>query len=246
MRYGLISDIHSNLSALEETLKVAEEHQVSEYLCLGDVVGYGASPNECCAIVRSLPGTFIRGNHDEAAVHPGRETWFTPAARACILWTREALTAENREFLESLPMVAQVAGAVLCHGSITDPDLYTTSPEDALQSFRALEGPLAFFGHSHFAEWFVYGDAFSLPQEHLQPQGGRCELQLQDEYQYLINPGAVGQPRDGNHQASFAVWDTEARTVEIIRLDYDIADSQRRIYTAHLPENMALRLSLGI
>jgi len=244
VRYAIISDIHSNLSALEETLKVAAEREVTEYLCLGDIVGYGASPNECCEIVRNLPGTLIRGNHDEAAIQLGREIGFTPATRAGILWTREVLSPENREFLESLPVVEQVAGAVLCHGSITDPDFYTTRPQEALQSFRALEGSLAFFGHSHFAEWFVYGMDLDPPVEYLQPQGGLCELE--DEYQYLINPGAVGQPRDGNHQASFAVWDTEAGTVEIIRLDYDIADSQRKMYAADLPENMALRLSLGI
>ena len=244
MRYGIISDIHSNLSALEETLKVAAERQVEEYLCLGDVVGYGASPNECCEIVRGLPVTVICGNHDVAAIQPGREIWFTPAARACILWTREILTPENRAFLESLAPQRQVGEAVLCHGSLPDPDFYTTTPDEAMQSFRMMEGPLAFFGHTHFAEWFRHGPELLVPEESTRPQGGTCELQA--GYQYLLNPGAVGQPRDGNHQASFAVWDPEGATVEIVRLDYDLADSQRRMYEAGLPENMALRLGLGI
>ena len=244
MRYGIISDIHSNLSALEEVLTVARQRGVEDYLCLGDIVGYGASPNECCEIVRGLPATVICGNHDVAAIQPGREIWFTPAARAYTLWTREILTDDNRAFLESLSPRAQVAGAALCHGSLTDPDFYTTTPEEALLSLRMLEGPLALFGHTHFAEWFRYGGETPIPEEYTCPQGGLCKQE--PGYQYLLNPGAVGQPRDGNPQASFAVWDTEAATVEILRLNYNIAESQRRMYAVGLPENMALRLGLGI
>ena len=244
MRYGIISDIHSNLSALEEVLTVSGRQGVEHYLCLGDIVGYGASPNECCDLVRELPATIICGNHDAAAIQPGREIWFTPAARACILWTREILTDENRAFLESLPPRAEVARAAMCHGSLPDPDFYTTTPEEALLSLRLMEGPLGFFGHTHFAEWFRYGGEAPVPEATSVPHGGVCALE--DDYQYLLNPGAVGQPRDGNHQASFAIWDTEAGTVEIIRLDYNIAESQRRMYAVGLPENMALRLTLGI
>jgi len=244
LRYGIISDIHSNLSALEAVLTLARRGEVEEYVCLGDIVGYGASPNECCEIVRDLPVTVICGNHDVAAIQPGREIWFTPAARACILWTREVLTDENRDFLAALSPRANVAGAAMCHGSLPDPDFYTTTPEEALLSLRMMEGPLAFFGHTHFAEWFCHGGEILVPEEATRPQGGVCTLEV--GYQYLLNPGAVGQPRDGNHQASFAIWDTEARTVEILRLDYNIAEAQRRIYAAGLPENMALRLTLGI
>jgi predicted phosphodiesterase len=244
VRYGVISDIHSNLSALEESLTVARERGVEHFLCLGDLVGYGASPNECCELVRSLPLTAIRGNHDTAAIQPGKEIWFTPAARACILWTREVLTEDNFAFLSALDTRAEQAEASLCHGSLPDPDFYTTSPEDSLLSFRALAGPLAFFGHTHYAEWFCQEADQMLPTEETAPHGGL--LMLRDDCRYLINPGAVGQPRDGNHQASFAVWDTEAGSIEIVRLDYNIADSQRRMYAAGLPENMALRLSLGM
>ncbi len=244
MRYAIISDIHSNLAALQETLQVARDQAVDEYLFLGDIVGYGASPNECCELVRTLPGAAICGNHDVAAIQPGREIWFTPAARACILWTREVLTPENLAFLESLSPRAEVAGAMLCHGSLPDPDFYTTTPEEALLSFRMMEGPLAFFGHTHFAEWYEYGPGLLVPEESACPQGGVCTLRA--EFQYLINPGAVGQPRDGNHQASFAIWDTEVEMIAILRLDYDIAAAQRRMYAVGLPENMALRLALGI
>ncbi len=217
---------------------------VEEYLCLGDIVGYGGSPNECCELVRGLRATVICGNHDVAALQPGREIWFTPAARACILWTREVLTADNRAFLESLSPRARVAGAELCHGSLTDPDFYTTTPEEALDSLRVMEGPLGLFGHTHFAEWFRYGEGMFLPEEFTVPHGGQCHLE--PDFQFLLNPGAVGQPRDGNHQASFAVWDTETGVVEILRRDYDIAEAQRPMYAHGLPENMAMRLTLGI
>lgn len=244
MRYAIMSDIHSNLSALEEALRVAEEAKVDRYLCLGDIVGYGPSPNECCELVRSLPGMFIRGNHDEAAIQPGKEMWFTPAARACITWTREQLTAENLAFLESLPEQEVVEGAIMCHGSIPNPDLYTTTPEEALLSFQVMGGQLTFFGHTHYAEWFRYNRNSELPVEEPRPRGGF--LRLGRDSQFMINPGAVGQPRDGNHQAGFVIWDQTAGTVELLRVDYNVADTQRRMLEAGLPENMALRLGLGI
>lgn len=244
MRYAVLSDIHSNFSALQACLRTAADSTVTRYLCLGDIVGYGPSPNECCELLRSLPGVCIRGNHDEAVVQPGKELWFTPAARACVAWTREVLTAENMAFLESLPPEGVVEGAAICHGSLPNPDLYTTTPEEAMLSFRELDGALAFFGHTHYAEWFRYLGGDLPPSEETRPRGGFLRLGV--EGKHLVNPGAVGQPRDGNPQASFAIWDTAAQTVEIVRVDYDVADTQRRMFQAELPENMALRLALGI
>jgi diadenosine tetraphosphatase ApaH/serine/threonine PP2A family protein phosphatase len=239
-----LSDIHSNLSALRECLRVAADSNVNRYICLGDIVGYGASPNECCELVRALPGQFIRGNHDEAAIQPGKEMWFTPAARACITWTREVLTDANRDFLESLPPEDHVDGTVLCHGSLPNPDLYTTTPEEALLSFQVMEGRLAFFGHTHYAEWFRYEGGIEPPAEEARPRGGF--LKLAADARYLVNPGGVGQPRDGNPQASFAIWDSTAGTVEILRVEYDVVETQKRMFEVGLPENMALRLGLGI
>ena len=244
MRYAILSDIHSNLSALQAALRVAADSRVNRYVCLGDIVGYGASPNECCELVRSLPGLFIRGNHDEAAIQPGKEMWFTPAARACITWTREVLTPQNLEFLESLAPEQSVDGTVLCHGSLPNPDLYTTTPEEALLSFQVMEGRLAFFGHTHYAEWFRYESPLEPPREEARPRGGF--LKLDPQMKYLVNPGAVGQPRDGNPQGSFALWDSSTDSVEILRMDYDIPETQRRMFEVGLPENMALRLGLGI
>lgn len=244
MIYAVISDVHSNLPALERAVATATARAAEQFLCLGDVVGYGASPNECCALLRSLPGLCIRGNHDAAAVEPGRELWFTPAARQCIMWTRGVLTPESREFLAGLPPAAEVPGAELCHGSVPDPDLYTLTPEQATDSFEALAGQLAFFGHTHLAGWFEEKEPGRAPRAEFTPEGAL--LRLSEDRRYLINPGAVGQPRDGNPQASLALWDTEARTVEIVRFAYDLGEAQAKMRRVHLPESMASRLSLGV
>lgn len=244
MRYAIISDIHGNLSALEEVLRALADTHIDRYLCLGDVVGYGASPNECCQMVRETNALCIRGNHDEAIVRPGKEDWFNREARACLIWTRQQLSEENRRWLGSLPPTAQVGGITVCHGSVPDPDLYTTTPQSATYSFQAMSTPLAFFGHTHYAEWFRYGGGSQLPLQHCQPHGGVCALE--EGFQYLINPGAVGQPRDGNNQASYAIYDDEQREVVIYRLDYDIRAAEEKMFGAGLPPSMALRLSVGI
>jgi len=250
LRYGIISDIHANLPALERALEELDRLVVDTFLCLGDIVGYGAWPNECCDIVRELDCICVRGNHDEAAIRPGKEQWFTSGARACILWTREILSQENADFLRALEPLREVVsdelplGITLCHGSVPDQDFYTTTAADAVYSFQAANTPLIFFGHTHYAEWFALGADVVLPMHQPLPEGGSCKLK--PNVAYLINPGAVGQPRDGNPQASFAVYDTEAALVEICRFDYDIQRTQEQMHEVGLPEPMAMRLSLGI
>ncbi len=244
MRYGIISDIHGNLPALQQVLTALAPERIDQYLCLGDIVGYGASPNECCQTIRELEALCIRGNHDEAAVRPGKEDWFNPEARACLLWTRQQLTQENSQWVASLEPTAQVKGITLCHGSVPDPDYYTITPYDANYSFQALSTSLAFFGHTHYAEWFRYSGGDELPSRHPHPEGGTCEMEA--GYQYLINPGAVGQPRDGNRQASFAIYDDQQQQVVVHRIEYDIRAAQQKMFAAGLPPSMAWRLSSGI
>lgn len=243
MRYAILSDIHSNLAALEAVLKRLERERVDGFICLGDVVGYCASPNECCEHIRELNAVVVRGNHDLAAVTPGTEEWFTPAARKCILWTREQLTADNRDFLHALPPLAELAGAHLCHGAVFDPDFYTTTPHEALLSFAAMVLPVAFFGHTHYAEWFTQNGPGHMPAQHRMPEGGL--LTIEQGRRYLVNPGAVGQPRDGNSQAGYAVWDTEAGAVALCRVPYNIHDTQQRMEEAGLPWSMSARLVMG-
>jgi diadenosine tetraphosphatase ApaH/serine/threonine PP2A family protein phosphatase len=244
MKYAILSDLHSNLPALTRVLDECERLGLADFLITGDIVGYGAQPNECCERVRALKAHVIRGNHDEVAVKPGKEEWFTAPARACILWTREVLTEENRQFLEELSPSARVEGAHLCHGSLPEPDLYTTTPQDALLTLQVMEEQLCFLGHTHYAEWYMYRRDNHPPSQHPRPQGGECHLAA--DRQYVINAGAVGQPRDGNSQASFATWDTAAKLVTIHRVSYDIATAQQRIYEAGLPANMAERLKFGV
>lgn len=244
MRYAILSDIHSNLPALCRVLEECEQQGISDFLVTGDIVGYGAQPNECCDLVRGLRAVVVRGNHDEAAVSPGKEEWFTSGARACIVWTRELLSPENLAFLRGLEPSARVEGAHLCHGSLPEPDLYTSTPLEALLTFKAMQEPLCFLGHTHYAEWYTYRNDRRPPVHHGRPEGGECPLA--PGKQYVVNPGAVGQPRDGNSQASFGVWDTEARVVAIYRVSYDIGAAQNRILDAGLPVNMAERLRYGV
>lgn len=244
MRYAILSDIHANLPALERVLEECEQAGVEAYLCAGDVVGYGPQPNECCERLRELGAVVVRGNHDEAAVVHGKEEWFTTGARRCILWTREVLSAENLEFLAGLLPSRQLDGAHLCHGSLPDPDLYTTTPGEAALTFDLMDEPLCFIGHTHYAEWYIDRADGRLPAHYARPSGGECSLA--PGRQYLVNPGSVGQPRDNNSQASFAVWDTTADLVTIHRVSYDIARTQQLIRDAGLPANMADRLRYGI
>lgn len=244
MRYAILSDIHSNLPALQRVLAELVEADIGKYLCLGDIVGYGAQPNECCAIIQELDAICIRGNHDQGILQPDFEQWFNAAARACLVWTRAQLTAENRAFLQRLEETAQVDSITICHGSIPDPNFYITSPQGALPSFQVMAGTVGFFGHTHSAEYFVQRQVGRLPEHWPSPAGGTCSVEA--GCRYLINPGAVGQPRDGNPQAAYAMYDEESGQIELRRVEYDIAAAQRKMIHAGLPPSMSLRLSHGL
>ena len=243
MRYAIISDIHGNLPALQRVLEQLAEANIDRYLCLGDIVGYGAQPNECCEAVQNLDAICIRGNHEQGFLQPGLEQWFNAAARACLVWTREQLTEQNRAFLETLAESAQVDDITICHGSIHDPNFYITSPQGALPSLQAMAGTVGFFGHTHSAEYFVQREEGELPEHYPSSAGGICLVEA--GCKYLINPGAVGQPRDGNPQAAYAIYDEESGQIKLHRVDYDIAAAQQQMIDAGLPSNMSLRLSQG-
>ncbi|HIE50273.1 MAG TPA: metallophosphoesterase [Armatimonadetes bacterium] len=242
MKYGLISDIHANWEALEAVLEALGE--VDAYLCLGDVVGYGANPNECCERVRELGCTTIIGNHDEAALGRMDLNWFNPYARAAVEWTMAALTPENRKFLESLPATAEVDDFLLVHGALPDPWMYITSPLEALLTFQNMEPDLCFIGHTHVAEYYyVEKNQGSFPSQVSLRRGGT--VQVTPERRFIVNCGGVGQPRDGNPQAAAGIYDTETREVEVLRVDYDLPTAQRKIRAAGLPSILADRLAFG-
>lgn len=243
MRYAVISDIHSNLEALEAVLAKISGFKVDEILCLGDIVGYNANPSECIDIVKRAGIRCIMGNHDSMASSLEEPDNFTPLAKEAVLWTREQLTEESRNFLKNLPRELIIEDFFLFHGSVHDTDRYIVDENDILDNFHQLENLpndvlIGFYGHTH-----VKG-ALSLRREKISMEPDE-ELKLSPYKRYLINPGSVGQPRDGESGASFLVYDKFNEHVKFYRVEYDIAAAQGKIIEAGLPWEIARRLSLG-
>jgi diadenosine tetraphosphatase ApaH/serine/threonine PP2A family protein phosphatase len=242
MIYGLISDIHANLEAFEAVL--AELAGVEAFVCLGDIVGYGPDPGACVERVRGLPHlTCIAGNHDLAAIGQYDLAWFNPHAREAIEWTAEQLSADQKEFLASLQPKAEVGGAVIAHGSLAEPMAYITSIEEAMVCFEKMTGALCFVGHTHVAEQYRNRAGTEFCDHMPLWDGGAVEVK--PELRYIINPGAIGQPRDGNPKASFGVWEGDAGRVEVRRVEYDIAAVQEKMKREGLPEYLVERLARG-
>jgi diadenosine tetraphosphatase ApaH/serine/threonine PP2A family protein phosphatase len=242
MTYGLISDIHANLEALEAVL--TELRGVDVFLCMGDIVGYGADPGPCLERVRALPRLIcVAGNHDLAAVDKYDLHWFNPFARAAIQWTAQQLSSEQKSYLGDLPPIAHADGAVIVHGSLPDEMDYITAPDEARLCFDAMPGDLAFIGHTHVTEYYRTRRGSRFPEQVALWSGGAIELK--DGIRYIVNAGAVGQPRDGNPAASFGVWRVEARVIEIKRVAYDIEGAQAKMKAAGLPEYLIERLAIG-
>ncbi len=242
MKWAILGDIHGNLEALQAVLKAIGE--VDCYLVLGDIVGYGPDPNECCQIVRSLPNAkVIRGNHDMAAVGMLDTSWFNPYARAAIEWTAKELTSENYDWLRSLPERLYEEDFEAVHGAPFDPLEYITSTFEAREAFRVMRKDLCFVGHSHVAEFYVQraGEETCLQR----PLRSGDEITLEEGKRYIVNPGGVGQPRDGDPRAAFAIFDTESRKIKLFRVGYEISLTQLKMQHAGLPEILWLRLSYG-
>jgi diadenosine tetraphosphatase ApaH/serine/threonine PP2A family protein phosphatase len=246
----LLSDIHANLEALEACLAAAPSFDLVANL--GDVVGYGASPNEVVERSRELGKIFVRGNHDKAATGLLALDDFNPLAATAAIWTRNQLTAEHHEWLKALPQgplpLEGVPQVQLVHGSPTDEDLYIVSLGEALTPLLALSIPLTFFGHTHLqGGFFANGsnaDGFR-PEYKTVGKAESVSLQLKPETRYMINPGSVGQPRDGDWRAAFALFDSEAQIVHFHRAPYNLKSAQDRIFAANLPPRLATRLAAG-
>jgi diadenosine tetraphosphatase ApaH/serine/threonine PP2A family protein phosphatase len=242
MTYGLISDIHANLEAFEVVL--GELKGVEAFICLGDIVGYGPSPAGCIRRLRELPGlTCIVGNHDLAAIGRYDISWFNPHARQAIEWTAEQLSQEDRDFLGSLEERKEIGGAAIVHGSWVETMGYVGDAHEAMDSFRAMPGDLSFIGHTHVAEYYANRRATEFCEQVSLWAGGA--ISLAGELRYLVNPGAVGQPRDGNPAASFGLYDADARAVEVRRVRYEVTAVQEKMRAAGLPEFLIARLEVG-
>lgn len=244
MRYLVLSDIHANLEALDAVL--AEAVGCDRTLVLGDVVGYGADPN---AVVDRLRGmgaaTFIRGNHDKVATGLESVTGFNHLARHAIQWTASALTVDNRNWVAALHRgPIDIDDLVeISHGSPFDEDTYIFDELDVRHAFTASKRALSLFGHTHVPA------AFCLSGSKLQsigpPRGTQFNLPLDAASRYLVNCGAVGQPRDGDPRAAYGVVDTKTRVLTVMRVEYDVALTQAKILAAGLPEVLAHRLAIG-
>ena len=243
MRYLILSDIHANIEALDATLAAAGRYDHA--LVLGDLVGYGANPDEVIDRIRSLPSaTLIRGNHDKVATGLATVESFNHLARQAIQWTAATMSADRREWLAALPAGPEtIDDAVeICHGAPFDEDVYIFDDLDVRRAFKAMQRPLCLFGHTHVPAAFRFDTDMQLIGP---PRGERFRIPLDDEAAYLVNCGAVGQPRDGDPRAAFGVYETDSRTLTVIRVAYDVATAQAKIIAAGLPEVLAQRLAIG-
>lgn len=249
MRALIVSDIHSNLEALEGVLSAAPEHDA--VWNLGDSVGYAANPNEVIERLRSLRGFSIRGNHDRACTSLGENEDFSPIADCAVKWTRSVLTPERLGWLENLPAgpLSPDGDEVSCvHGSPVHEDEYLVSTDDAVLAFRAAAGRITFFGHTHMQIGFAHdGEQVHTvePLYNSDDEADEYELPLRSGFQYLLNPGSLGQPRDGDWRAAYAMYDDERELFTWHRAPYDIGKTQRSIRRAGLPDFLADRLRLG-
>jgi diadenosine tetraphosphatase ApaH/serine/threonine PP2A family protein phosphatase len=251
VRLLILSDIHSNLEALEACLDAAPsfDHVVN----LGDVVGYGASPNEVTQVCREITWIGVRGNHDKVCTGIETPETFNPIAAAAALWTRQMLTPSNLEWLHALPegprVTPEIENVQFVHGSPLDEDQYMVSITDAMNALALSRVSVTFFGHSHIQGAFYVNSSEGpwelRPGAHEEEKHEKQAIYLLADSRYLINPGSVGQPRDGDWRAGFAVYDSERHTVTFHRVPYNVKATQERIRQARLPERLALRLEEG-
>lgn len=246
MRYLILSDIHGNREALQAVLERAEG-AYDEIVCCGDFAGYGADPNAVLDWARANVKLAVRGNHDKAvAGFEGDLGWFNPVARTAALWTQKTLTPENAAYLRDLPKGPLHAGRFqLVHGSPLDEDEYMVDTEDARQAFSYLESPLTFFGHTHLQGGFTWSRLRVEGIEKTRRDMERRILDLNPDTAYLINPGSVGQPRDGDPRAAFILYDSEDGYLFYYRVAYDLETAQEKIRKAGLPAILAERLKSG-
>ncbi len=242
MRYAFLGDIHGNTEALGAILASIKASNVDKIVCLGDIVGYGAEPVACLETIRGLNCDVIAGNHDWAAVGKLSIDCFNAYAKAAAIWTRDQLTQEQKDWLANLPLTIAYEHCAVAHGTFHQPEAfnYIQTVFDAQQSFDALKklGPkLGFLGHSHVPVGFFDTDPITYT---LDP-----EMPVDEDLAIIINAGSVGQPRDENNKASYALYDTDAKLCTITRIEYDIEGAATKIRAAGLPEILAARLYQG-
>jgi|SRR6187402_1384115 len=252
MRALILSDIHGNLEALQAVLAAADRTGPFDAIWdLGDVVGYGGSPNEVVGIIRERATVHVRGNHDRVCCGLSSALGFNPVARQAAAWTHTVLTEENIAWLAEMPqgpVSCDPFSSVISHGSPTNEDLYILNIRDAWAPLQQMQRRTTFFGHTHVQggfSWLEESWTEFRPRYEANSHPAQWQMTLEENRHYLINPGSVGQPRDGDWRAAFAILEEEAATVTFHRVPYDLARAQGRILMADLPERLALRLREG-
>jgi diadenosine tetraphosphatase ApaH/serine/threonine PP2A family protein phosphatase len=240
MRYAVVSDIHSNWEAFAAVLDAAAAEGVDGYLCLGDLVGYGPDPDRVIAEVQERSMVTVRGNHDHAAFDAEEDRFFNDWAREAIAWTRDRLSTEDRDYLARLGLTASIDGALLVHAAPSAPRAwrYVLSAADAQAEFPYFDETVCFIGHSH------------VPMVVAESESGIRDVRedsarLSSGVRHIINVGSVGQPRDGDPRASFGIYDPDQGTYRLVRVDYDVEATSRKILDSGLPPFLGTRLLSG-
>ena len=245
MRYLIVSDLHANREALDAIVRESAG-RFDQAICCGDLVGYGADPNEVTEWVRANCAVVVRGNHDRASTGQDDLEWFNPVARAAAVWTLEHLSPDNADYIRALPQgPILVDGFQVVHGSPYDEDEYVLAASEAGQAFGYLEARLAFFGHTHVQGGFIWNQSRVETIMRTSARTDRQRMEIDPACAYLVNPGSVGQPRDGDPRAAYAVYDSDAHMLTYFRAAYDVEGAQRRIREVGLPPILADRLSVG-
>jgi diadenosine tetraphosphatase ApaH/serine/threonine PP2A family protein phosphatase len=239
MRIALFGDIHANLEALDAVLADAASQGVTDYVCIGDIVGYNADPSACLDIIRDMQCSVVKGNHDEDASGNHSLDSMNPIAAAALEWTRHQLSAEQRQWLSALRMVRQVSDFTVVHSTLDQPSHwnYVTNRFDAMSNFSYQFTQLCFHGHTHVPRVYIKSDRVQ--------EVSSESVTIEDGVKYFINAGSVGQPRDGDWRACYAIYDMNHRVVVFRRVEYDIAKTQAKIRAAGLPPMLAERIAEG-
>ena len=246
MRYLILSDLHANWEALQAVLADAPL-ECDRILCCGDIVGYGADPDQVTEWVRAHVSNIVRGNHDKACAGLEDLEWFNPVARQAAVWTQENTKADNLAYLRDLGKGPErIDGFEILHGSPLDEDEYLFSEEEVSRVAPYLEAALNFFGHTHVQGGFLCHRNGVKRLRSVEPGSDDAVLELEHDVRYMVNPGSVGQPRDGDPRAAYALYDPHARLVTFRRVAYNVATAQKKILEAGLPELLALRLAAGM
>jgi len=277
VRYGIFSDIHSNVEALDAVIQAYRTEDIDKYLCIGDIVGYAANPNECIEKAKMLAMISVAGNHDRACVNLFSADYLNPFAKEAVIWTQSNLDDQSKYFLEHLPFIYKNEDLTMVHGTLDEPQdfHYMSDGYTASKTFGLLETDVCFVGHTHVPGIFIHSQQENLAIHsedeqrllsinHSRPRplgrGSRrliksengniayqkeSGINIKEGNKYIIDVGSVGQPRDGNPEAAYCIYDTKKKNIEIKRVSYDIQAARGKIINAGLPGFLAERLLLG-